>query len=105
VRIQNIVLSHKSPSETLQMLEEAYGKSTIKKTQVWEWHILVRFRDGHETDSLFCRPTVPANRSLVVKEYVSKSNVTTLEHPPYSPDLSPPDFFLIPLLKTVLKEQ
>jgi transposase len=30
-------------------------------------------------------------------------NVTTLYHPPYSPDLSPPDYFLFPKLKRKLK--
>jgi histone-lysine N-methyltransferase SETMAR len=31
-------------------------------------------------------------------------NVTTLYQPPYSPDLSPPDYFLLPKLKMKLKE-
>jgi len=30
-------------------------------------------------------------------------NITTLPHPPYSPDLAPCDFFLFPKLKTHLK--
>jgi hypothetical protein len=30
-------------------------------------------------------------------------NVTTLYHPSYSPDLSPPDYFLFPELKMKLK--
>jgi hypothetical protein len=30
-------------------------------------------------------------------------NVTTLYHTPYSPDLSPPEYFLFPKLKTKLK--
>jgi hypothetical protein len=30
-------------------------------------------------------------------------NVTTLYHPPYSPDLRPPDYFLLPKLKMKLK--
>ena len=30
-------------------------------------------------------------------------NFTTLFHPPYSPDLSPPDYFLFPELKMKLK--
>jgi hypothetical protein len=36
---------YKSRSETLQMLEEVYGKAAMKKTHVYEWH--KRFRDGH----------------------------------------------------------
>jgi len=30
---------------------------------------------------------------------LTKENVTTLYHPPYSPDLSPSDYFLFPKLK------
>jgi hypothetical protein len=34
-----------------------------------------------------------------------KHNVTVLQHPPYSPDLSLCDFFLLPRLKKRLKER
>jgi hypothetical protein len=34
---------------------------------------------------------------------LNPKNVTTLYHPPYSPDLSPPDYFLFPKLKMKLK--
>ncbi|GBN05375.1 hypothetical protein AVEN_142317-1, partial [Araneus ventricosus] len=38
-----------------------------------------------------------------VKKYLDKHSVTTLEHPPYSPDLAPADFYLFPRLKMKLK--
>jgi hypothetical protein len=47
----------------------------------------------------------PARLSFVVKKYLAKNDVTVLEHPPYSPDLSAPDFFPFPRLKSALKEQ
>jgi hypothetical protein len=49
----------------------------------------------------------PANRSLVVKMYLVKHNVTALEHLKYSPHRSQPDSFLFFFLrlKSVLKEQ
>jgi transposase len=34
---------------------------------------------------------------------LKQKNVTTLYHPPYSPDLSPPDYFLFLWLKMKLK--
>jgi len=34
---------------------------------------------------------------------LTPNNVTALYHPPYSPDLSPPDYFLFPELKMKLK--
>ena len=36
----------------------------------------------------------PAHWSVLVKDFSSTNNVTTLEHPPYSPDLAPADFYL-----------
>jgi hypothetical protein len=42
---------------------------------------------------------------LKVKNYLTNYNVTAFEHPSYSSDLSPSDFFLFPLLKRFLKGQ
>ena len=37
------------------------------------------------------------------RDFLTKNNVTTLEHPPYSPDLAPADFYPFPRLKSALK--
>jgi hypothetical protein len=37
--------------------------------------------------------------------FLSKNNVTTLEHPPYSPDLASSNSYLFPRLKSALKGQ
>jgi len=34
----------------------------------------------------------PAHQLVLVKDLLAKNNVTTLEFPPYSPDLAPADF-------------
>jgi histone-lysine N-methyltransferase SETMAR len=36
-------------------------------------------------------------------QFLTPKNVTTLYHPPYSPELSLPDYFLFPKLKMKLK--
>ena len=41
--------------------------------------------------------------SLVVREFLARSSITVTEHPPYSPDLAPCDFFLYPKCKMVLR--
>jgi hypothetical protein len=46
-----------------------------------------------------------ADWMLLVKKYFAKRNAMALEHPPYSLDLSLPDFFLFPGLINALKEQ
>jgi hypothetical protein len=49
VNIKFCILQHRSPSETLQMLEKAYGKAAMKKTQFYGWrksgHVSVRAVD------------------------------------------------------------
>jgi len=45
----------------------------------------------------------PAHKVASVCQFLTPKNVTTLYHPPYSPDLSPPDYFLFPKLKMKLK--
>jgi len=42
----------------------------------------------------------PSHTSFAVREFLAPHNITTLPHPPYSPDLAPCDFFLFPKIKT-----
>jgi len=45
----------------------------------------------------------PAHRSVLVTDFLAKKNVTTPEHPSYSPDLAPADFLQWGMLqRTVL---
>ena len=43
-----------------------------------------------------------AHKCALVQDFLKEEHVTQLPHPPYSPDLSPCDFFLFPLLKKTL---
>lgn len=45
----------------------------------------------------------PCHGAIVVRQLLAKFGVATLPHPPYSPDLAPPDFFLFPRIKRELK--
>jgi len=40
---------------------------------------------------------------FLVKDFLATNNVTALEHPPYSPDLTPTGFYLFPQLKSATK--
>ena len=40
----------------------------------------------------------PAHKSTTVQEYLKESWLNVLDHPPYSPDLSPCDFWMFPKL-------
>jgi transposase len=44
-----------------------------------------------------------AHTALSAREFVATKQVTMLEHPAYSPDLAPSDFFLFLKIKEILK--
>jgi hypothetical protein len=48
---------------------------------------------------IFLHDNAPAHRPVLVKDFIAKNNVTTLEHLPYSVDLAAADFFLSLCLK------
>ena len=41
--------------------------------------------------------------AAIIRQFLTQKQVATLNHPPYSPDLSPPDYFLFPKVKLQLK--
>jgi len=45
----------------------------------------------------------PVHRAIAVQEFLARKQVCVLNHPPYSPDLSPCDYFLFTKLKLPLK--
>lgn len=60
----------------------------------------------HEKGSWFLlHDNARPHTALLVKEFLANNGIVELHHPPYSPDLSPPDFFLFPKVKTSLKGQ
>jgi hypothetical protein len=42
---------------------------------------------------------VPAHTSLLVRQFLTSKNITVIPHLPYSRDLAPYDFFLLPKMK------
>jgi len=45
----------------------------------------------------------PAHTALSVREFLATKQITVLQHPAYSPDLAPSDFFLFPKMKEIWK--
>jgi hypothetical protein len=54
-------------------------------------------------DFFLLHDNAPAHKAAGVCQFLAQKNVTALYHPPYCPDLSPPDYFLFPKLKIKLK--
>jgi hypothetical protein len=46
---------------------------------------------------------LPSHNAAIVKTFLANRNGAFLHHPPYSPDLTPADYFLFPKLKFPLK--
>ena len=47
----------------------------------------------------------PAHTALSVREFLATKQIPVSEHPVYSPDLAPSNFFLFPKIKEILKER
>ncbi|KAJ4443764.1 hypothetical protein ANN_05542 [Periplaneta americana] len=75
--------------ETLRRLWDAVRRKRPEKWVENNWFLM------HDN--------APAHRAIIVKNFLARHNITALDHPPYSPDLSPPDYFLFPRLKSHLK--
>ncbi|GBO13735.1 hypothetical protein AVEN_14207-1 [Araneus ventricosus] len=75
--------------EILKRLRDAIRRKQPEKWETNDWFLL------HDN--------APPHRALLVKKYLARHSVTTLEHPLYSPDLAPADFYLFPRLKMKLK--
>ena len=67
------------------------------------WRKVARVRPEIANIWVLHHDIAPSHASLLVREFLAKQTVATLPQPPYSPDLSPPDFFLLPQLKSSLK--
>jgi len=54
-------------------------------------------------DWLLHHDNAPAHTSLVVREFLTKNNLTTVPHHACLPDLAPCDFYMFPKMKLRLK--
>ena len=76
-----------------------YRESVL--TQLVDFHQKSRSCTGVRSIKLL-HDNAPAHKSAMVQEYLKESGLDILDHPPYSPDLSPCDFWLFPRLKEML---
>ena len=75
--------------EVMRRLREAIRK---KRPELWKNNSWILHHDN-----------APAHSSLLVRDFLAKTNTTVMPQPPYSPDLAPSDFFLFPKLKKPMK--
>lgn len=74
--------------------------------------VLIKFRErvrkkrpGLRKDNVWIlhQDNAPAHNAFSVKQFLANKRIPVLEHPPYSPDLAPCDFYLLLKIKTALK--
>jgi hypothetical protein len=75
--------------DVFRRLSDAVRRQSSEKFRTNTWFLF------HEN--------APAHRSVLVKDFLAKNNVTTLELPSYSLDLAAPDFYMLPRLKSSLE--
>ena len=78
--------------------------------QTFYWEVLERLRErvarvwpGIERTWMLHHNNVPCHTAVSINELLGERNIPVVPQPPYSPDLSPCDFFLFPRLKNHLK--
>ena len=76
-----------------------YKNSVLKKVK--EFYNKKRPSKGW-SGVLLLPDNASSHKCEVVKSFLASEKVNVLNHPPYSPDLSPCDFFLCPRLKKLL---
>ena len=73
-----------------------YRESVL--TQLVDFYQKRRLRTG-VCGIKFLHDNALDNKSAMVQEYLKESGLNVLDHPPYSPDLSPCDFWFVPKTK------
>ena len=69
------------------------------------WKRICRVRPEYSAPGswFLLHDNAPVHRAVAVQEFLAQKQVCVLHHPPYSPDLTPCDYFLFPKLKFQLK--
>ena len=79
-----------------QTVNHAFYKDVLERLR----KRVQRVRRDIADDWVLQHDNAPANTTLSIREFLAKKNIPVLPHPPYSPDLSPCDFYLFPKLKS-----
>ena len=69
-------------------------RDAVRRKRPEKWRTSSRF---------LLHDNAPAHRSVLVKDFVGKNNVTALELPPNPPDLASDDFYLFSGLKSAMQ--
>ncbi|KAL1454506.1 hypothetical protein WDU94_010745 [Cyamophila willieti] len=107
-----LISAHPTPHPDAGIVHLEWVPEGQTITQYYYLEVLTRLREKirkkrpelwNEKSWFLHRDNAPAHSAFSVKTFLAKYNIPVLEHPPYSPDLAPCDFYLFPKIKSALK--
>ena len=90
---------HKEFVPSGQTVNHAFYKDVLERLR----KRVQRVRNDIADDWVLQHDNALVHTALSIREFLAKKNIPVLPHPPYSPDLTPCDFYLFPKLKSKLK--
>ena len=82
-----------------QTVNQVFYKSVLENLR----KRVIRVRPEIADKWMLHHDNAPCHTAISIREFLNSKRITVVPQPPYSPDLSPCDFFLFPKLKHVLK--
>ncbi|CAH1993670.1 unnamed protein product [Acanthoscelides obtectus] len=77
-----------------------------QRTVTADWYTTIYLPKIHsERRIILHQDNASSNTPQKTWQYLTEENVDLLDHPPYSPDLSPNDFFTFPKIENILRGQ
>ena len=96
---KSIILKEFVPAD--QTINATFYQTVLNKLLQ---HIRQVWPELHRTGKwMLLLENAPAHSAIHVRQFLAQKMVAVLDHPRYSPDLAPADFFLFPHLKAVIK--
>jgi [histone H3]-lysine36 N-dimethyltransferase SETMAR len=76
----------------VEVLKRLRERVRLARPELWAENAWILHQDN-----------APSHTALVTREFLAKNKITTMDHPPYSPDLAPCDFYLFPKVKNIMR--
>jgi len=90
---------HKEFVPPRQTVNQTFYREVLEKLR----KRVARVRPGIARTWMLHYDNAPCHTAVSINEFLAEKGIPVFPHPPYSPDLSPCDFFLFPRLKNHLK--
>lgn len=90
-RVHDLVMSDRRITTSMIAAKLGISKGSVRP-ELWAKQNWILHHDN-----------APSHTALNVREFATKNGIITTDHPPYSPDLVPCDFFLFPKIKIIMR--